>query len=92
MTSQTDLYQNFLERMDRWIASNKHKAVELFKRFDINGDGVLTYDEFKSGWRKEIVARDPTCFTERVPSVTLVNISINKSIRLKRLLTTSKQE
>ena len=49
MTSQTDLYQNFLDRMDRWITANKHKAVELFKRFDLNGDGVLTYDEFKSG-------------------------------------------
>ncbi|XP_022103410.1 uncharacterized protein LOC110986092 isoform X3 [Acanthaster planci] len=49
MTSQTDLYQNFLDRMDRWIVANKHKAVELFKRFDRNGDGVLTYDEFKSG-------------------------------------------
>ncbi|XP_033626909.1 uncharacterized protein LOC117289753 [Asterias rubens] len=49
MTSKTDLYQNFLDRMDRWIACNKHKAVELFKRFDLNGDGVLTFDEFKSG-------------------------------------------
>ncbi|XP_041455086.1 uncharacterized protein LOC121407910 isoform X1 [Lytechinus variegatus] len=49
ITEQKDVYQNFLDRMDRWLAANNLKAKELYQRFDKNGDGVLTFDEFKAG-------------------------------------------
>ncbi|XP_030831595.1 uncharacterized protein LOC100892039 isoform X2 [Strongylocentrotus purpuratus] len=49
ITDQKDVYQNFLDRMERWLASNNLKAKELYQRFDKNGDGVLSYDEFKAG-------------------------------------------
>ena len=26
-----------------------YKAIELYQKFDKNGDGSLTYDEFKTG-------------------------------------------
>lgn len=49
VTSQVDLYQLFLDRMNRWIKRNNYKAIELYQKFDKNGDGSLTYDEFKAG-------------------------------------------
>lgn len=49
LTSQLDLYQSFLDRMNRWLSQNGLKAEELFRKFDTNQDGMLTYDEFKAG-------------------------------------------
>ncbi|XP_072169379.1 uncharacterized protein [Diadema setosum] len=49
ITDQQDVYQNFLDRMERWMFAHKLKARELYLRFDKNGDGVLSYDEFKAG-------------------------------------------
>lgn len=49
ITDQADVYQNFLDRMDNWLGANTLKAKELYQRFDKNGDGVLSYDEFKAG-------------------------------------------
>ncbi len=35
--------------MDRWLLKNAEKAVELYRRFDQSGEGMVTYDEFKAG-------------------------------------------
>ena len=39
----------FLDRADRWLSQNTKKIVELFRRFDQSGEGVVTHDEFKAG-------------------------------------------
>ncbi|XP_033126705.1 uncharacterized protein LOC117124550 [Anneissia japonica] len=49
LTTDANSFDNFVDRIDRWLASNRHKAIELFRKCDVNGDGVLTYDEFKAG-------------------------------------------
>ncbi|PIK38896.1 hypothetical protein BSL78_24272 [Apostichopus japonicus] len=49
LTTQLDLYQSFLDRMNRWMKENGMKAEELFRKFDTNQDGLLSYDEFKAG-------------------------------------------
>lgn len=49
LTTQLDLYQSFLDRMNRWMKENGMKAEELFRKFDTNQDGSLSYDEFKAG-------------------------------------------
>lgn len=35
--------------MNRWMKENGMKAEELFRKFDTNQDGLLSYDEFKAG-------------------------------------------
>lgn len=42
-------FQNFVHRLDRWLLQNHRKVTELFRKFDHQGDGVVTYDEFKAG-------------------------------------------
>ncbi|XP_064599479.1 uncharacterized protein LOC135466020 [Liolophura sinensis] len=42
-------FHKFISRMDRWITVYYPKAVELFQKFDEEGFGTLTYEEFKSG-------------------------------------------
>ncbi|XP_071943910.1 uncharacterized protein [Antedon mediterranea] len=49
LVSNEDSFDSFVDRMDRWLTSNTHKAIELFRKCDVDGDGVLTYDEFKAG-------------------------------------------
>ncbi len=39
----------FMDRMDRWLLKNANKAIELYRRFDQTGEGMVTYDEFKAG-------------------------------------------
>lgn len=44
-----DVYNVFVDRMDKWIKNTASKATALFKTFDTSDDGLLTYDEFKLG-------------------------------------------
>ncbi|CAH1780261.1 unnamed protein product [Owenia fusiformis] len=44
-----DKYMQFVDTVDRWVVKNGTKAIQLFRRFDSDGDGFLSYDEFKSG-------------------------------------------
>ena len=44
-----DKFIEFLDRADRWLSQNTKKIVELFRRFDQSGEGVVTHDEFKAG-------------------------------------------
>ena len=47
-----DKFIEFLDRADRWLSQNTKKIVELFRRFDQSGEGVVTHDEFKAGEHK----------------------------------------
>ena len=42
-------FENFFERMDRWLLSTAQTAVDMFLRYDEDNSGQITYDEFKSG-------------------------------------------
>ncbi|XP_043571091.1 uncharacterized protein LOC122562307 isoform X2 [Chiloscyllium plagiosum] len=44
-------YELFLDRMDNWLKTNHHQAMELFSEYDKIGNGILQYDEFKLGMR-----------------------------------------
>ena len=35
--------------MDRWLVGVSQKAMDVFKQLDFEGDGVVAYDDFKSG-------------------------------------------
>ena len=40
-----------MTRIDEWMLHNYGRAIDLFRRFDLNGDGCLTYEEFYAGMR-----------------------------------------
>ncbi|PVD21297.1 hypothetical protein C0Q70_19469 [Pomacea canaliculata] len=42
-------YDRFINRMHRWLIDIAPKAMELFKKIDMEGEGAVTTDEFKSG-------------------------------------------
>lgn len=42
-------YDRFINRMHRWLIDIAPKAMELFKKIDMDGEGAVTTDEFKSG-------------------------------------------
>ena len=44
-----DGFLQFLNRMDSWIALNIKKIMDLFRKFDSDDEGFLTFEEFKSG-------------------------------------------
>ncbi|XP_005101958.1 uncharacterized protein LOC101853244 [Aplysia californica] len=44
-----DFYDTFVNRMHQWIVDHAAMAVEMFKRIDSDGEGLLSYDEFKAG-------------------------------------------
>lgn len=46
-----ELHQSFVTRIDDWMLHNYGRAIDLFRRFDLNGDGCLTYEEFYAGMR-----------------------------------------
>lgn len=46
-----DLHAAFIARMDKWMTDNFARAIDLFRRFDVDGDGSLSYDEFYAGMR-----------------------------------------
>lgn len=46
-----DLHAAFVARMNKWMIDNYSRAIDLFRRFDVDGDGELSYDEFYAGMR-----------------------------------------
>lgn len=42
-------YDNFISRMHQWLVDIAPCAIELFKKMDLDGEGAVTTDEFKSG-------------------------------------------
>ena len=46
-----DLHEAFIVRINRWIRSHHSRAIDLFRKFDTDGDGTLSYNEFHAGMR-----------------------------------------
>ncbi|XP_074644435.1 uncharacterized protein LOC141901224 [Tubulanus polymorphus] len=44
----TEKFDLFVARMDKWLSGVAQKAVDLLCRFDFAGQGILSFDEFKS--------------------------------------------
>ncbi|XP_041375999.1 uncharacterized protein LOC121388638 [Gigantopelta aegis] len=42
-------FHSFLGRMDRWLVGVAPTVVEIFKQLDQDGEGVVSYDDFKAG-------------------------------------------
>jgi len=35
--------------MDKWLKKNYRKMLDIFKTLDVDGEGYVTFDEFKAG-------------------------------------------
>lgn len=46
-----DLHEAFIVRINLWIREYRSRAIDLFRKFDADGDGTLSYDEFHAGMR-----------------------------------------
>ncbi|CAL1539365.1 unnamed protein product [Lymnaea stagnalis] len=42
-------YDSIINRMHQWMVDKAKIATDVFKLMDINGEGLLSYDEFKAG-------------------------------------------
>ena len=40
-----NLHKLFIDRISTWLLSHFARVIDIFRRFDRNGDGTLTYDE-----------------------------------------------
>lgn len=43
------MFNDFVDRMDRWLKQKTSCAVEMFKKIDTEGEGIISYSLFKSG-------------------------------------------
>eukprot|EP00117_Sycon_ciliatum_P034618 scpid48079/ scgid26388/ Calmodulin-like protein len=68
------LQQEFLKKANEWIFKNTSRALDLFRSFDENGDGVLSHDEFRKG-----MARLKAPFTEAEVEAVIKLIDIDGS-------------
>ena len=41
-------FDYFLDRMEIWLKKNKIQLIELFRTLDAEGEGAITYEEFKA--------------------------------------------
>ena len=46
------LHDHFLDKVGKWMMDYRGRAIDVFRQFDANGDGVLTHDEFRTGLRQ----------------------------------------
>ena len=49
MRAEKDKFHDFINRMDSWLVSHCRELRRYFMQFDEEGEGILTYDDFKSG-------------------------------------------
>lgn len=42
-------FDRLINTMHQWLVANAETAVELFRQIDSDGEGLLSFDEFKSG-------------------------------------------
>ena len=52
--TEKEKYLPFLKRIDSWLVNNSRLAMSLFQKYDASDDGVITYDELKSGKYEEL--------------------------------------
>lgn len=48
---QDELHKTFIQRIGKWMLSNFGRVIDIFHKFDQNGDGLLSYEEFFAGMR-----------------------------------------
>ena len=46
-----NLHKLFIERIGTWLLSHYARVIDIFRRFDRDGDGLLTYEEFFAGMK-----------------------------------------
>ena len=46
-----NLHKLFIERIGTWLLSHYARVIDIFRRFDRDGDGQLSYDEFFAGMK-----------------------------------------
>ncbi|WAR12424.1 hypothetical protein MAR_026604 [Mya arenaria] len=49
MRAEKDPFHDFINTMDRWLVNNHKSIIRYFHKFDEDGEGILTYEDFKSG-------------------------------------------
>ncbi|GFO25361.1 calcium-dependent protein kinase 5 [Plakobranchus ocellatus] len=49
LKADTAYYDGFIKRMHQWLLDNADTAVEMFRQIDSDGEGLLSFDEFKAG-------------------------------------------
>jgi len=49
MRAEKDSFHEFINTMDRWLINNHRVIQRFFRKFDEDGEGILTYEDFKSG-------------------------------------------
>jgi len=42
-------FRAFINGLDRWLAINHSKALNLFQTFDVNNTGRVSHDQLKAG-------------------------------------------
>ena len=49
MRQDKPVFHDFINRMDQWLVNNCKTLIRFFRKLDEDGEGVLTYEDFKSG-------------------------------------------
>ena len=44
-----NLHKMFIDRISSWLLSHFGRVIDIFRKFDKNGDGMLSYEEFFAG-------------------------------------------
>ncbi|XP_078666245.1 uncharacterized protein LOC144908480 [Branchiostoma floridae x Branchiostoma belcheri] len=50
--SDKELFNDYVARMNHWMRQNNGRVIDLFRKFDKNGDSVVSYEEFKEGMQR----------------------------------------
>jgi len=49
LKNSVEQFRIFINGMDRWVANNRERALQIFRTFDVNSTGKITHDQFKAG-------------------------------------------
>lgn len=49
MRADKPQFHEFINRMDSWLIKNHKNITRYFRKFDDDGEGILTYEDFRSG-------------------------------------------
>ena len=51
MVSSKRIFHDFQERMIHWMDQNYSRILDLFRKFDSDNSGTISYDEFAAGMK-----------------------------------------